>query len=88
MKTYRKFLETLTRDELIEEAISRNEFFLKYDKFLAEELGEVTYNDIVKRFAIKGCRELLEDLGADEEDIQEFERESKNILLHDEQEQN
>lgn len=68
----RDYLKSKKKNEIIEEFINQNEFFVEYDKFLEKELGEVTYRDIVNRFARERSEAWLRGMGVSEKSIEEF----------------
>lgn len=68
----REYLKGKKKNEIIDEFINQNEFFVEYDKFLAQELGEVTYHDIINRFARQRSEAWLRGMGVSEKSIEEF----------------
>lgn len=68
----KEWCKVATKKELEEHLIATNETFIAFDKFLEKELGEVTYNDIVKKFAINQSDEWLRKLGMVDSEIEKF----------------
>ncbi len=72
MKTLKEWTKTASREEIIHQLLELNDTFNSFDKYLRKELGEETYNDIVKNWCADRARPALKNMGMSDEDIDEF----------------
>lgn len=64
----KKWTKARLRDELLLLA----EYTKAWDEFLISELGEVTYNDLCKQFALSELEKWLREMNMSESDIADF----------------
>lgn len=65
-------LKKMEREELEEAFLSLLEFVNEFEGFIADEIGQETFEDICNEWAIKQIVEELEEMGYSEDEIKKI----------------
>lgn len=65
-------LKKMEREELEDAFLSLLEFVNEFEEFIADEIGQETFEDICNEWAIKQIVEELEEMGYSEDDIKKI----------------
>ena len=72
MNTLKEWVKTASKEEITAMLLDLNDTFVSFDKYIREELGADTYNDIVREWALKRSQNWLREQGMDEASIERF----------------
>ena len=72
MNTLEEWVRTASKEEITAMLLDLNDTFVSFDKYIREELGVDTYNDIVREWALKRSQNWLREQGMDEASVERF----------------
>lgn len=72
MNTLEEWVRTASKEEITAMLLDLNDTFVSFDKYIREELGADTYNDIVREWSLKRSQDWLREQGMDEDSVKEF----------------